>query len=153
MGSVTRRAVALLAAACATGCVSHPIGPARTHDKYVGKATTTAESAASQLRSLRLAALAGARDRAFGPYLAVVASDAEEALSGLQGTFASIQPPGEADDEVRDQLEPLLSDAVDHAANVRIAVRRGQLSTLEEMSRDLHNDARELDLFIEEQSR
>lgn len=143
-----------MAVACTfTACVAHPVGPARTSDKYVGKATTTAESAASQLRSLRLAALAGAQGRTFGPYLAVVASDTEEALSGLQGTFASIQPPGKADDEVRQALETLLSDAVDHAADVRIAVRRGELSQLEETSRPLHNDARELDLFIEARSR
>ncbi len=143
-----------MALACTfTACVSHPVGPARSSDKYVGKATTTAESAASQLRSLRLAALAGARGRVFGPYLAVVASEAEDALSSLQGTFASIQPPGEADDEVRQTLEALLSDAVEHAADVRIAVRRGELSELDRTSLPLHNDARELDLFINEQSR
>jgi hypothetical protein len=119
----------------------------------VGKATTTAESAASQLRTLRLAAVAGARGRAFGPYLGVLASDTEEALSSLEATFASIQPPSDADDEVRQALAPLLSDAVDHAADVRIAVRRGELTELEEKSRPLHNDARELDGFIRQQSR
>jgi hypothetical protein len=65
--------------------------------------------------------VAGARGRAFGPYLGVLASEEEEALSSLEATFASIQPPSEADDEVRQALAPLLSDAVDHAADVRIA--------------------------------
>ncbi len=139
---------ALGVAATGAGCVSHPVGPARTLGKYEGKATTTAEAALSQVETLRLTAEVADRDRATSAYVSAVVSEAEEAIDGLSGTFGSIQPPGEAADKLRDELSGLLSDALDHAAAVRIAARRGMLRGLLQVAAPLDADADALRKFL-----
>jgi hypothetical protein len=125
------------------------VGPARTDDAYEGKAVTTAEGALSAVETIRLAADAAGRG-SFGPYLAVTVSDQEEELSGLQGTFASIQPPAEASEELRAELDGLLGDALDHLVDVRIATRRGDLAALVALAVPLEGDAGALRSFVEE---
>jgi hypothetical protein len=133
----------------ATRLVPHPVGAARTYDKYEGKAVTTAKSAQSNVAVVRLAAQAGSRGRAFGPYLSVVISDAEGSISGVQGTFASIQPPDARADRLSRDLDHLLSDALEHVRDVRVAVRRGELSKLERTAAPLAEDVRRLQHFQE----
>jgi hypothetical protein len=142
----------LLAVAALLGgaCVTHPVGPARTFGKYEGKAVTTAESALSGVETVRLAAETGSDDHAFGPYLSVLVSEQEDGLSELQGTFGSIQPPDERADALRDELDAILTDAVGHVTDVRIAVRRGELATLDDTAEPLAADAALLDAFIAE---
>lgn len=133
----------------ATRCLPHPVGPARTFGKYEGKATTTAESALSNVATVQLAARTASEGRAFGPYLSVLVSDAEEAISGLQGTFVSIQPPGSRADDLQRELDQLLSDGLDHVRDVRVAVRRGELSDLAQQAGPLEDDRQKLESFTE----
>jgi hypothetical protein len=133
----------------ATRLVPHPVGPARTYDKYKGKALTTAKSALSNVAVVRLAARAGSRDRAFGPYLSVLVSDAEESIGGVQGTFDSIQPPDDRADGLAQEVDQLLSDALEHVRDVRVGVRRGELSELERTAAPLAEDVRKLQRFQE----
>jgi len=140
--------VLLLAAA---GC-AHPVGPARTFGKYEGKATTTASAALSNVQTARLVAEAAAKGNVFGPYASSVVSDAEESLDGLSGTFGSIQPPDGRADDLRDELDQLLSDALDHVTDVRIAARRGELATLDDTAAALAGDAEHLEAFVEQHS-
>ena len=135
----------------AAGC-AHPVGPARTYGKYEGKATTTASAALSNVETVRLVADAAAKGNAFGPYTSTVVSDAEESLDGLSGTFGSIQPPDGRADDLRDQLDQLLSDALDHVTDVRIAARRGELATLADTAAALAGDAEHLEAFVEAHS-
>jgi len=145
--SLAARVIAFVALTIASaGCVSHPVGPARTFDKYEGKATTTAEAALSEVQTAKLVAETATKDRSFGPYTGVVLSDAEEALSGLDGTFGSIQPPDADADAVRDELGGLLQDAGGHVATLRIAVRRGERSLSTD---DLDADIDALEAFLE----
>jgi hypothetical protein len=51
---------------------------------------------------------------------------------------------------LRTELNGLLSDAVDHVAEVRIAVRRGELEELPDVAAPLAADARGLARFAEE---
>src|SRR5262245_20615687 len=115
-----RRVVASMAAVLviAPGCVAHPVGPARTFGKYEGKAVTTAESALSAVATVQLAANASSDGKATGPYMAVITSEQEDALSGVQGTFGSIQPPDERADRLRAELDQLLSSSLDHVTTV-----------------------------------
>jgi hypothetical protein len=145
-----RRRAAAFTLVLAVGCTPHPVGPARTSGKYEGKAVTTAESALSRVETVRLAAEVAGDDGAFGPYLSVLISDQEDALSGLQGTFASIQPPNERSDDVRAELVELLNVAIDDVAAARIAIRRGQFDELAAMAEPLADDATTLSRFIEE---
>jgi hypothetical protein len=139
----------LAVAAMGGGCVSHPVGPARTLKKYEGKATTTAKSALSQVETVRLAARVADRDDALSGYLAVVVSEAEDALDGLAGTFESIQPPGTQADALRGELSELLTTALDHTAAVRIEARRGTLRGLGQVAEPLGGDADALRHFLE----
>ena len=139
----------LATALIGAGCVSHPVGPARTMGTYAGKATTTAKSALSQVETVRLVADIADRDRATAPYVSTVVSEAEEAIDGLAGTFGSIQPPNEEADGLRGELAELLSEALDHTAAVRIAVRRGTLRGLGQVAAPLAHDADALRRFLE----
>ena len=131
------------------GCVSHPVGPARTFGKYEGKATTTAKSALSNVETVRLATEIADRDHSTSSYVSVVVAEAEEAIDGLSGTFGSIQPPDDKADQLRDELSGLLSDALDHTAAVRIAARRGVLRGLEQVAAPLDGDAGALRDFLQ----
>jgi hypothetical protein len=144
-----RRAAALLGLVLMTGCVAHPVGPARTYGKYEGKAVTTADAALSAVNTVRLAATTGTKDHAFGPYLSVMISEQEESLSGVQGTFDSIQAPGGRADALRGTLDQLLGDALEHLTDVRVAVRRGELGRLAEVAEPLADDAAKLNAFSE----
>jgi hypothetical protein len=131
-------------------CSSHPVGPARTFDDYERKASTTAAASLSAVETVRLAATAGADGKGFGPFLGQVVSDQEEDLSGVQGTFASIQPPGGARaDALRSELDDMISDSVDHVSDVRIAIRRGELGSLADVAKALDGDAERLRSFVE----
>jgi hypothetical protein len=143
-------ALALVALAALTGtCIPHPVGPARTFATYQGKAVTTAESALSAVETVRLAAGGAADDHAFGPYIGQVVSEAEEAVGSLQETFGSIQPPDEQADDLRDELDELLTNALGHVTDVRVAARRGQLPRLADVAAPLEADADALRTFAE----
>ncbi|MDQ1374195.1 MAG: hypothetical protein QOJ09_1533 [Actinomycetota bacterium] len=144
-----RRAVLVFLLCVPAACTSHPVGPARTAGKYEGKAVTTADGALSSVNTVRIAARTGSNDHAFGPYLSVLVSEQEDTLSGLQGTFDSIQPPDGRADDLKTELDNLLSDALDHVTDVRVAVRRGELRTLAEQAKPLTSDAVKLQAFTE----
>jgi hypothetical protein len=79
-----------------------------------------------------------------------VISEQEDAIAGVQGTFGSIQPPDARGDALRADLNQLLSDALDHVATVRLAVRRGERTSLAEIAAPLAGDVDALQAFIEE---
>jgi len=149
-GLVTILVVLSLLGLLATRCIPHPVGAARTYGKYESKARTTAKSALSNVATVRLAAQIASKGNAFGPYLSVLISDAEEALSGVQGTFDSIQPPNEKADKLQKDLDQLLSDALDHVRDVRVAVRRGELPDLDKQAQPLDDDIQKLNQFTEQ---
>jgi hypothetical protein len=150
MRRVVIASVALAWVVSSAACVSHPVGPARSYSKYEGKAVTTAESALSSVETVRLATEAASKQHVFGPYLSVLISESEEAATGVQGTFASIQPPNGGADRLRGELNDLLSEVVDSLAEVRIAVRRGRIGGLDEVASDLGELSDALNKFIEE---
>jgi hypothetical protein len=54
----------------------------------------------------------------------VVVTDSESAMSPIQDSYGSVDPPSPSDDRQRDQVMSLLGDAADALAAARIAVRR-----------------------------
>ena len=141
-----------LAAVVLAGCVDHPVGPARSYESFAAKASTTAASALSAVETVRLLATAAAEGRTFGPYTSVAVSEQEDALSGVQGTFESIQPPDDRSVELRDELSTVLSRAVGNVADVRIEVRRGNLAGLDVVAAPLAADADDLRSIVAELS-
>ncbi len=85
----------------------------------------TAGDASAQVASATMTAQLAIDDRAFNSYLADVTGDAEDALSGIENTFASLQPPSQEDVVTREELLDLLSQAQDDVASVRIAIESG----------------------------
>ena len=145
-----RRMIAVgFAIAAVTGCVSHPVGPARTFETYEDKAVTTAEAALSAVSTTILAAQVGAEGNAWGTYLSVLISEQEDELAGVQGTFASVQPPDGRSDALRQQLNDILQPAVDHVTQVRVLVRRGRLDDLAVAAEPLDDDQLNLRAFLE----
>ena len=148
--SAARRALLLLTAVLAVAlaaCVQ-PVGPARTFDSYEHKAKHTAETALSAVQTGRLGAQSARRDDTFAPYLAVLVSDAENTASGAQTTFDSVQPPNGKSDDLRDDLDPLLTRAVDALSQARIAARRADFDEVAKQGPNLAKSARELDRFV-----
>ena len=142
-----RRGAAVFVVFAFTACVPHPVGPARTFSKYEGKAATTAKAALSAVNTAKLVADGATRHRLFGPYVGTVIGEAEDDVSGVLGTFSSIQPPNRDADDLRAELTQLLNDAEDHLSTLRIAARRGDISHLAAIARQLSDDADKLDKF------
>jgi hypothetical protein len=103
------------------GCV----GPARTSAAYARKASHSLQETRSAVETARLAVDAAGGGRATSPYLSVLLSRAEEQASSVQTTFDSIQPPDTRADQIRDDVDGLLGDAVSALSDLRIAARRG----------------------------
>jgi hypothetical protein len=125
------------------------VGPARTFDTYEDKATTTAEAALSAVATTALGADVGSRGGAWGSYLSILISEQEDDLTGVQGTFDSVQPPDARSDALRQQLNDILQTALDNVTSVRIAVRRGQLADLDVIARPLRADQLQLRAFLD----
>ena len=141
------RRVALLAA-LATGLAAC-VGPARSFTAFEGKAGATAATALSAVQTARLTARMATRDRAFGPYVSVVLSESEEQASGAQGIFDSIQPPDAPSDDLRDELDDILTRAVGVLADLRITARRHRLDLLARKAAPLLDVAKDLRAFTE----
>jgi len=143
-----RPAAAALVALGLAGCVSHPVGPARTFERYEDKAVTTAEAALSAVSTTMLAADVGTDGGAWGTFLSVVISEQEDEISTVQSTFASVQPPDTRADALRQQLDDILTPAVAHVTDVRITVRRGRLDELAGVAAPLSGDQTRLRAFV-----
>jgi hypothetical protein len=141
--------IAIVAALLSGGCVQHMVGPARTLDDYKRKARTTAHDAQSAVETVLLLAQTAADGKAMGPYTGVGISEQEDEFASVQGDFGSIQPPDDRADALRDQLNTILSTAMDDIAAVRIAARRGQLDDLDQVAAPLSDDSNALEQFIE----
>jgi hypothetical protein len=143
-------AVLVLVVAVALFVGLKPMTPARTRDDYAHKATDTAQSALSSIQTARLAARVGTRGDAFGPFVSVVLSESETAVTRAQGSFERVQPPDRRSDATRDRLGRLLTRSGDVVSQLRIDARRGELTGLEETARPLRGLAAKLRAFIEE---
>ncbi|MFG2007218.1 hypothetical protein ACGFNU_49515 [Spirillospora sp. NPDC048911] len=141
-----------LAAAAALVCLTGCAGPSRTDGDFTAKAANTAEAAVSSVRTARIAVQAAVDGKAPARYLSVVFSDQETALTSVQSTFDSVQPPSSAADDLRDGLDELLTEAVDQVAQLRIDSRRGGFRPDRATLQALDAIADRLDRFAEEHS-
>ncbi|MCU1391694.1 MAG: hypothetical protein JWM34_122 [Ilumatobacteraceae bacterium] len=149
MGTRGWRAVAISSLVfAASACTEHTVGPARTFDDFERKSRTTAEVALSAVETVRLLAETADAGKAFGSYTTISIGEQEDTLSSAVGDFSSVQPPDQHADDLRAQLEQLLSDATDHLTAVRVAVRRGTLEGLADVAAPLAADSTALRTFL-----
>ena len=129
------RALPLVAAALAlvAGCA----GPSRTDDDFRHKAANTAEAIQGVIGSVQIAVDAATDGKVPGPYLSVTLAEADDDASDVTDLFDSVQPPSEAADKVRSDLDSVLQDVVTTLDDLRIAVRRGDIGQLAEIAKPL----------------
>jgi hypothetical protein len=123
------------------------VGPAWSYGSYEGKAGATANDMLSAVASARLTVEVAVRGNAFGPDVTVGLTEAEKDAGAIQGTFDSIQPPDARSDQLRGQLDSLMSSAVSALAALRIAAHRNQISELGRLLKPLSGLADKLDAF------
>ncbi len=126
------------------------VGPARTQDDFDRKARTTASAARSTVETVRLVAETASDGNAFGPYSGVSVSEQEDTLTEIQGDFNSIQPPNGTSDDMRAELNEILTASLHHVAAVRIAIRRGELRAAADVAQPLAADSDALTAFLDE---
>ena len=126
-------------------------GLVRDDGVYAAKAGRTAEVVASSLQTARYAVQAAREGKAPGRYVVQLLDEAEEQAGSAQGTFDAIQPPGVRSDELRDELDPVLQDAVEALTELRIQARRGDTARLIEEAEPLPELAERLQRFAEAQ--
>jgi hypothetical protein len=131
------------------GCVTNPVGSARNAGIYAAKAVRSAESALSAVSTVQLVAQAASDGKVFGSFASIAIDQQEDAITEIATLFRSIQPPDDQSSALRDELGPLLDEARDHIAAVRIEVRRGNLDDAEQTAAPLADDADGLKAFVE----
>jgi hypothetical protein len=136
-----------LAACAALLAVTACVGPSRTRHDYELKAANTAEAVASAVGTAQAAVKAAAARRIPAAYLSVVINDAAADASDVQATFDSVQPPGDASDDLRDELDSLVGEAVTTLVDLRTAVRRGEIDELSAIGTPLAAIHDRLDAF------
>ena len=141
-----RTCAAILALASLASCV----GPARTFDVYASRAEKSAEQAESAIQTTLAAIDVAVAKQAFGSFISITIQDANETVDGAESGFASIQPPDQASDEVRQKVLPVLSDASDAIALARIAARRVDIESLVDLRPQLTDLSKELAQLVEE---
>lgn len=140
-------ALAVLAALLLSGCV----GPATTNDAYLGKARHAASAAVSELQTARLTVQTMLAGRLQHLYTESVLSDNEDAISSVQQSFDSIQPPEtKRADKLRTSLDDLLSTGSDAVRELRIAARRHDDETLRVVTHQVESTIDKLDKYLDE---
>ena len=130
-----RRAAAVLLAVLLSGAC---VGPSRSDADFRLKAGNTAKAVRSALETALLAADGAGDGKLTSNYVSVILGEAEQDASAAQATFDSYQPPSAAADQLRSDVDDLLSDAIDGLAALRITARRGQLDRLPGIAEQLH---------------
>ena len=143
----------MLAAAACLSSLAACVGPARTFDAYEADAVATAEEVASAAGTALLAVDAAQAERVTANYLTVVLTEAEGAASSAQAQLESVQPPDEEADELLARISPVLDETASVLTNLRVAVRRSDLSALPAIAAPLEGLTRELDRFASEHER
>jgi hypothetical protein len=134
----------LVASALLVACV----GPARTFGVYESKAENSVEQSLSGVQTVRAAIDDAIAGDAYASSISITIQNATDAIDGAESNFASIQPPDQASDSLRDRVLPVLSDAGDLAAKARIAARRTDAPTLADLRRPLEDVSSRLSALL-----
>jgi hypothetical protein len=122
-------------------------GASRGPTAYEKKAADAAAEVVSAARTVLFVARLGGEGRTFVPTAAVTVEDAEGDVSAAVDLFALAVPPDTASDELRARILQDMQRAVDVIELVRIAARRGDVTSLEQTAAPLADLASDLDGF------
>jgi hypothetical protein len=91
----------------------------------------------SEIETIRLAVQTQLDGDAWWRFTDVIVTDSESALSSIESTLSSRQPPSDETGQVRETVVSALGDAVELAAATRIAVRDHDDDRLAQLVSDL----------------
>jgi len=128
-----------------SGCVS----PALDSGAYRQNAVHALQSAVSAARTSQLTIGSVLTGQASSVYADTVITDSEDAISPVEASFGTVQPPVREDDQLRSAVLSDLSDVDDALAAARIAVRRDDTAGLRQAGHDLTKLADRLQLAQE----
>jgi hypothetical protein len=131
----------LLAAVILGGCAA----PAHDRDAYQHDALLAVQSALTETRTAYLAVDNLLSGKATRPYTDTVVTDTEDAIAPIQSSFGAVHPPGRSEDDLRDQVGNLLTDAGNALSAARVAVRRGDNFAMQQAQTTLTVVADQLD--------
>jgi hypothetical protein len=129
------------------------VGPATTTAAYRGKAVHAAGAAVSEMETVVLTSGAVLHGKIMQAYAEIVVSKAEDALSSVQGSFDSIQPPDDTvSDQLRSEVDDLLTAGLGEVSELRIALRRGAGEQVAELADALKQTSAKLSALSEANS-
>ena len=108
-------------------------------------AKSALESAVSETSTAQIAVDVLLSGNATNAYADTVVTDSENAMGGIETSFGVVDPPAPTQDELRDQVLALLGDADDALAHARIAIRRGDVTSLREARKELEDASTHLE--------
>ena len=121
--------------------------PAPNLEAYQGKAVDAARSGSSASGTALLTGTTFERGDLARPTAVIILQDAEETAAAARDAFASIQPPDDASDRLRDQLLPILSRLTLEIGDMTIAARRGDTAGLVGPTTAVERSSEELERF------
>jgi hypothetical protein len=99
-------------------------GPADAHE-YRRTAVQAAQAGLNAVRTATLAGTAGRDGKVIDPYLSVVIDDSTGAVASAHNQLAAQSPPDPATRVLRDELTPLLDEAVRQIGDLHLAMSAG----------------------------
>ncbi|HET7482649.1 MAG TPA: hypothetical protein VFK89_07300 [Actinomycetota bacterium] len=135
---------------CLVACLTLLLGvacvaPAYNESQYHSKVAATADDAVSVIETVRLAIEATSRHGLPHNPIDVAISGQEDILGSVTGTFASVQPPDAATQQLRTEVLDLLDQASSHLEDARIAFRRDDVGAARAAIDGAEPIAKELD--------
>ncbi|MFL6239083.1 MAG: hypothetical protein ACJ735_06285 [Actinomycetes bacterium] len=119
-------------------------GPSRTNDDFRHKVANTAESLDSDVQTGTLTAQLVLSHRVQMPYAATTVSEVEDDATAAQNTLDSRQPPSSDADDLKDKADPVFQQAVSNIADLRVALRRSNISDLPDLITQLQQSDHDL---------
>jgi hypothetical protein len=132
--------VALLVSVLASACAGPTVSPAAMRSQ----AGRSALSVVSELQTVDLAVRTQLRDDAWWSYTDVTVTAAEDAVSTIESTLTSRQPPSGTDPVYR-RTSDALAAATDLVTEVRVAVRRKDEAELTRLRKEIPPLVKELE--------
>jgi uncharacterized protein YukE len=134
----------LLAAALAAGTLSSCVTPALDSGAFVENGKNALDSAISATASATLALNARVNGDATRAFSDVVVTDSEKAIAPIENSFGSVDPPSDADDQLRTSVLQAVGDAGDALSSARIAIRRDDPDAMRQAVEDLDGASQQL---------
>jgi hypothetical protein len=119
-------------------------GPSTTRSDYRDKAAQTAQSMRSLLATASLAIEGARAGRQTSPFTNVILTEAETDARAVQASFATRQPPVTGQDDLRADLDRLLTQATAALGDARIAARRSDTGAMEDTAQTIDDLRRKL---------